>query len=383
MSHDVFISYASEDRLTADAACHALEARGIRCWIAPRDVPPGRAYPEALVDAIQGAKVMVLVFSASANASRHVPKEVERAASAGIPILPIRIESVRPTKSLLFFLGSVHWLDALTPPVEKALEHLADAVNVLIDATGERKIPPPGPIPSPVPVRTGSRAMLVGAGVIVVLGGLLIWRLTASRSPLPVVGPSPVSPLPGGVPAPGSPLPDKEISQEGLVGRWKWYNGATVTVQADGNFSAQSGQDLKGIDALKGLFVGAWQRSSGPGKYSLIWPEAVDRVTLSADGLRLKGGNQYGILLTAERQSGSPTSLPGDWLWWNGATVEIRSDGTMTAGPFQARWARLESGEFTFTWGSPVDQVTLSPDGQHLSGANQYGFSLTATRIGN
>jgi hypothetical protein len=41
MNFDAFISYANQDKATADAACAKLEAEGIRCWIAPRDVPPG------------------------------------------------------------------------------------------------------------------------------------------------------------------------------------------------------------------------------------------------------------------------------------------------------------------------------------------------------
>ena len=32
MTHDVFISYASEDKITADATCATLEANQIRCW---------------------------------------------------------------------------------------------------------------------------------------------------------------------------------------------------------------------------------------------------------------------------------------------------------------------------------------------------------------
>jgi TIR domain len=35
MAHDVFISHSHADKPAADAACAALEARGIRCWIAP------------------------------------------------------------------------------------------------------------------------------------------------------------------------------------------------------------------------------------------------------------------------------------------------------------------------------------------------------------
>jgi hypothetical protein len=41
MAHDVFISYASEDKTVADAVCAMIESQGVRCWIAPRDVLPG------------------------------------------------------------------------------------------------------------------------------------------------------------------------------------------------------------------------------------------------------------------------------------------------------------------------------------------------------
>jgi hypothetical protein len=35
---DVFVSYASQDAPTANAVVAALEHRGLKCWIAPRDV---------------------------------------------------------------------------------------------------------------------------------------------------------------------------------------------------------------------------------------------------------------------------------------------------------------------------------------------------------
>jgi hypothetical protein len=40
MAHDVFISYAEEDKSTANAACTTLESESISCWIAPRDIRP-------------------------------------------------------------------------------------------------------------------------------------------------------------------------------------------------------------------------------------------------------------------------------------------------------------------------------------------------------
>jgi hypothetical protein len=117
MAHDVFISYSSKDKTVADAVCAMLEKRGTRCWIAPRDVRPGMPYGEAIIDAIHSASVMVLVFSSHANESGHIPKEVERAVSRGLTIIPFRIQDVMPGKSLDYFIGSVHWLDAMTPPL--------------------------------------------------------------------------------------------------------------------------------------------------------------------------------------------------------------------------------------------------------------------------
>ena len=143
MAFDVFISYASKDKIVADAVCARLEASGIRCWIAPRDIVAGTSYGEAIIDAIHGAKVMVLVFSSSANASGHIPKEVERAVSNGVAVLPFRIEDVAPGKSLDYFIGSVHWLDAMTPPMEKHLDDLAATVHKLLPAkAGETQTAP-------------------------------------------------------------------------------------------------------------------------------------------------------------------------------------------------------------------------------------------------
>ena len=138
MAHDVFISYAAEDRTVANAVCAKLEAERIRCWIAPRDVLPGVSYAEALVDAISESSLMVLVFSSRSNNSPQVMREVERAASKGIPILPFRIEDVAPSKTMEFFLSTPHWLDALTPPLEKHLKELAEHLQAIL-ATSSRE----------------------------------------------------------------------------------------------------------------------------------------------------------------------------------------------------------------------------------------------------
>ena len=135
IAFDVFISYSSRDKTAADAACATLEAAGVRCWIAPRDIRPGGEYGAAIIDAIDQCRVMVLIFSASANDSHQIHREIERAVSKSVPIVPVRIEEVVPTKSLEYFLGAIHWLDALSPPLENHLQQLADTVKALLQVS--------------------------------------------------------------------------------------------------------------------------------------------------------------------------------------------------------------------------------------------------------
>ena len=134
MKFDAFISYASADKTAADAACAVFEAAGIRCWVAPRDISPGREYAAAIIDAIDQCRVMVLIFSSRANDSPQVRREIERAASKGVAIMPLRIENVVPTKSMEYFLGDIHWLDAMTPPIEEHLQQLAVTIKALLNA---------------------------------------------------------------------------------------------------------------------------------------------------------------------------------------------------------------------------------------------------------
>jgi hypothetical protein len=150
VAFDAFISYASPDKTVADAVCARLENSGIRCWIAPRDVTPGMNYGTAIGDAIREARVMVLVFSSSANKSPQVPREVERAVSLAVPIIPFRIENVAPEKPLDYFISSVHWLDAMTPPMERHIDSLATTVRKLLAPPPRPAAPPPPPVARPV-----------------------------------------------------------------------------------------------------------------------------------------------------------------------------------------------------------------------------------------
>ncbi len=153
MAHDVFISYQQADKAVADAVCHRMEAAGVRCWIAPRDITHGKTWDDAVVDALTAAKVLVLIFSAAANASRNVVNEVKTALDAGATVMPFRIEDIRPTGGLGLHLGRVHWLDALTPPLDASIDQLIESVKRNLpaarEAEGAEEERPPEQAPSP------------------------------------------------------------------------------------------------------------------------------------------------------------------------------------------------------------------------------------------
>jgi hypothetical protein len=365
MAHQVFISYGHEDKLVADATCARLEARGIRCWIAPRDVLPGQAYGEAISAAIRGCRALVLVFSSHANLSDHVSKEVERAVSNAIPVVPLRIENVTPTGALDYFIGSVHWLDALTPPMEQHLERLADSVERLIGEPHPTKVP--RPVPAPVPSKP--LGMYAAAGVVALLLLLLLFRSFSGES---ATNSAAVAPNVAPIASPSTPVSnsprDPSSGQAGITGCWSWFNGGILRMEQDGR--------------VTGTPFDAHWREAGGNRYTLHWPAIQDSVMLAAGGRSLSGTNNFGIPVSAQRISSGPRgpqSLAGVWQW-NAGAVTAGDDGSIAAGPFHGRWAATAGG-FTVTWNDPpVDQLTLSADGQQVSGQNQFGVKVSGTR---
>jgi adenylate cyclase len=143
MAHDVFVSYSAADRAPALSVVEGLESRGIRCWVAPRDIPAGSEYGEEIVGAIKGCRILVLIFSAQANSSPHVRREVERAVSARRAILPFRVEDITPTGAMEYALGNTHWLDAFTRPLDPHIAALASTAERMLgmDGTGSHDVP--------------------------------------------------------------------------------------------------------------------------------------------------------------------------------------------------------------------------------------------------
>lgn len=126
MGSHVFISYSKHDRAVAEALCRCLEARGIQCWMAPRNITAGGEWAHEIVTAIESCRLFVLVFSGHAAESPQILRELTRADTARKAICPFRLEMVEPERSLAYYLGPVQWFDAYPPPASKYMDAFAE-----------------------------------------------------------------------------------------------------------------------------------------------------------------------------------------------------------------------------------------------------------------
>jgi hypothetical protein len=149
MQKKIFISCSSKDGKAALTICEAIEARGYACWISSRDIGPGENFQEAIASAIGDAALMVLVFSANANNSGEIKKELALAGQMRRVVIPVRIEDVAPSGAFVYELATRQWIDVFGD-WERAIQQLLAQITKIISAeTGAAPRPsfktsPPG-----------------------------------------------------------------------------------------------------------------------------------------------------------------------------------------------------------------------------------------------
>jgi serine/threonine protein kinase len=142
LPHTVFVSYSNEDQAIADAVCAALETENISCWMAPRDVQGGRPYSGQITQAIREARILLLILTGAANRSKHVLREVERAAHCQNHLLTFRIEPISPGDDLAYFLGADQWVDGFRPlPASQHFPALVQHTRKLLQSSAAEQEP--------------------------------------------------------------------------------------------------------------------------------------------------------------------------------------------------------------------------------------------------
>lgn len=129
--HDVFISYSTKDTEVARKICYVLEQNKVKCWIAPRDIAAGCNYIDQIADAIDSAKLHLLVYSEYAQKSQYVKNEIQTSFSKEKKIIAINIGDSFPKGDMEFYLKNTQMLNGY-PNFEDSLEDLIRSVYRLL-----------------------------------------------------------------------------------------------------------------------------------------------------------------------------------------------------------------------------------------------------------
>ena len=114
--YDVFISYSIKDQKVVEGICGFLESRGVKCFVAYRDIPRGKVWASEIVEAIDQSKMMLIAFSEDFNMSAQVDREIELAAENGIPILTFKLSDSKFKGAKKYYLKNLNWIDAFPNP---------------------------------------------------------------------------------------------------------------------------------------------------------------------------------------------------------------------------------------------------------------------------
>jgi hypothetical protein len=131
----IFISYSSHDLAIAEKICSDLERRGLSCWIARRNIGPGENFQESIVHAIRSSRIMILIFTANANHSSEMKKELVLAGQQNLIVIPIRIENVPPNDAFAYEFTTRQWIDFFDC-WDRAIEQLAAQISANISEDG-------------------------------------------------------------------------------------------------------------------------------------------------------------------------------------------------------------------------------------------------------
>ena len=131
--YDIFVSHSSKDDNIVMPIVSALEAKGIKCWIAPRDVIG--PYAKAITEAIKSSKIFLLCLSHNSAVSEHVLNEIEIAYNpqrqnvSNILIEPFLIEPIdfyaKEFDEIMYYIRRIN---VITPLNNNTPTELADLI---------------------------------------------------------------------------------------------------------------------------------------------------------------------------------------------------------------------------------------------------------------
>jgi TolB-like protein/Flp pilus assembly protein TadD len=108
---DVFISYSREDKDRVSELAQNLRESGVSLWIDQGGIDGAAMWSEQIVNALENAKVLLLMVSEHSVHSHNVVKEVTIASERKGHILPIHLEPTRIPAALKYALAGIQHIE--------------------------------------------------------------------------------------------------------------------------------------------------------------------------------------------------------------------------------------------------------------------------------
>src|SRR5258706_1872991 len=108
---EVFVSYSREDNDKVLALTAKLRAAGVPLWMDVRSIDGAAMWGEEIVNALDKAKVLLLMVSESAVHSHNVTKEVLLASERKGHILPVDLELTQIPPGLKYPLAGIQHIE--------------------------------------------------------------------------------------------------------------------------------------------------------------------------------------------------------------------------------------------------------------------------------
>lgn len=138
---DIFISYASTDRLKARELGKRLEQEGWSVWW-DRKIPPGQSFAEVLEDALNAARCVVVLWSKTSRSSDWVQNEAAEGKRRGI-LVPAFIEDTSPPFEFRR-IQAANLVDWENSSPENELDQFLNAIRRVLGSEGSPELPTAG-----------------------------------------------------------------------------------------------------------------------------------------------------------------------------------------------------------------------------------------------
>ena len=137
----IFISYSTKDAGFAEKLRSFLLRDKIDVWMAPYSITPGKEFAEEIVHGIQGSNIFLLLLSKASNDSPHVLREVSMAVTQNKKMISLRIEDVKPSLSMAYYLESIQWYDALQRDDDSMNQLVTDLKKIMNNTSNVQPVP--------------------------------------------------------------------------------------------------------------------------------------------------------------------------------------------------------------------------------------------------